>query len=155
MMTRIHQQIWMVYLRSFLFAKALTNPSAWKIFAKAFRWMLSSPSAACFWWCIFADRADDIRSSFICCCCAIKSGMFLCVGFFAILPVMKKIHITVASEQNKACLRLLRKQPHRKYQSALHNSLLRTHQFVLVPKLPLLFYWACIGMIQKMHAIGF
>ena len=34
-------------------------------------------------------------------------------------------------------LRLLRTQPHRKYQSHVHNSLLRTHQFVLVPKLPL------------------
>ena len=35
-------------------------------------------------------------------------------------------------------LRLLCTQPHRKYQSHVHNSLLRTHQFVLVPKLPLL-----------------
>ena len=35
-------------------------------------------------------------------------------------------------------LRLLRTRPHRKYQSVAHNSLLRTHQFVLVPKLPLL-----------------
>ena len=34
-------------------------------------------------------------------------------------------------------LRLLRTQPHRKYQSVAHNSLLRTHHFVLVPKLPL------------------
>ena len=34
-------------------------------------------------------------------------------------------------------LRLLRTQPHKKYQSHVHNSLLRTHQFVLVPKLPL------------------
>ena len=34
-------------------------------------------------------------------------------------------------------LRLLPTQPHRKYQSHVHNSLLRTHQFVLVPKLPL------------------
>ena len=34
-------------------------------------------------------------------------------------------------------LRLLRTQPHRKYQSHVHNSLLRTHHFVLVPKLPL------------------
>ena len=34
-------------------------------------------------------------------------------------------------------LRLLRTQPHRKYQSVVHNSLLRTHQFVLVPQLPL------------------
>ena len=39
----------------------------------------------------------------------------------------------------KQCLlRLLRTQPHRKYQSIVHNSLLRTYQFVLVPKLPLL-----------------
>ena len=35
-------------------------------------------------------------------------------------------------------LRLLRTRPHRKYQSVVHNSLLRKHQFVLVPKLPLL-----------------
>ena len=35
-------------------------------------------------------------------------------------------------------LRLLRTQPHRKYQSLVHNSLLRTHQFILVPKLPLI-----------------
>ena len=34
-------------------------------------------------------------------------------------------------------LRLLRTQPHSKYQSHVHNSLLRTHHFVLVPKLPL------------------
>ena len=32
---------------------------------------------------------------------------------------------------------MLRTQPHRKYQSHVHNSLLRTHHFVLVPKLPL------------------
>ena len=50
--------------------------------------------------------------------------------------------------QNPACngsmgkeqglLRLLRSQPHRKYQSLVHNFLFRTHQFVQVPKLPLL-----------------
>ena len=34
--------------------------------------------------------------------------------------------------------RLLCTQPHRQYQSVVHNSLLKTHQFVLVSKLPLL-----------------
>ena len=35
-------------------------------------------------------------------------------------------------------LRLLCTQPHRKYQPLVHNPLLRTHQFILVLKLPLL-----------------
>ena len=33
---------------------------------------------------------------------------------------------------------MLRIQPHRKYQPVAHKSLLRTHKFVLVPKLPFL-----------------
>ena len=43
-------------------------------------------------------------------------------------------------------LRLLCTQPHRKYQSVVHNSLLRTHQFAPVPKLPLLEMWGEIDM---------
>ena len=34
-------------------------------------------------------------------------------------------------------IRLLCTQPHRKYQSTVHNSLLGTHPFVVAPKLPL------------------
>ena len=48
-------------------------------------------------------------------------------------------------------LRLLRTQPHRKYQSHVHNSLLRTHQFVLVPKLPLRDCWQRFKHVKHSH----
>ena len=49
-----------------------------------------------------------------------------------------KIGFTYSSfGTEQGLLRLLCTQPHRKYQSVVHNSLLRTHEFVLVSKLPL------------------
>ena len=52
-------------------------------------------------------------------------------------------------------LRLLRTQPHRKYQSVVHNSLLRTHQFVLVPKLPLLVKIRSTKVTQPIQPLSF
>ena len=54
---------------------------------------------------------------------------------FPKLSQAKSHNSSFGAEQGS--LRLLRTQPHRKYQSDVHNSLLRTHQFAQAPKLPL------------------
>ena len=74
----------------------------------------------------------------------IITNIFLDLPFFKPCPTpfyhepiafLKAHNSSHGTEQG--LLRLLCTQPHRKYQSHVHNSLLRTHQFVLVPKLPL------------------
>ena len=104
------------------------------------------------------------------------SGLFVnfCNALHLILGILEKskccsnfkkpIACNVSIRPEQGLLSLLRTQPHRKSQSVVHISLLRSHQFILVPNLPLhgwfklwnkrtrFFIWACVCIYSQVKS---